>query len=92
MSACRSCPAELLWVETVPAGKRIPLDTATVDVTARGAIIVVGRFGYSLKELVERVSLKEAVSTRRAEALIAERYDAHLSHFSTCPGAARHRR
>lgn len=92
MSACRSCRAEVLWVETVPAGKRIPLDPPGVDFRAHGAIIVVGRFGYTLKELAERLALREAVSVARAEELIGARYDAHVSHFATCPQAAQHRR
>lgn len=90
-NACRSCKAEMLWAETVPAGRKVPLDPATVEPTARGALILVNGFAYSHGELVDRLAQREGVSTTRAAELIRLRYDAHLSHFSTCPNARRHR-
>jgi hypothetical protein len=65
---CRSCGAGMRWAETVPGGRRVPLDTATVDQDQRGALILVGgRYAYSLTELAERIAKKEAVSIGRAQ-------------------------
>lgn len=92
MSACRSCGQDVVWAETVPGGKKVPLDPRIVEPTERGALVLVNGYAYSHAELVERIAVKQAVSTVRAADLIRSRYDAHPSHFSTCPHADRHRK
>lgn len=92
MSACRSCGEDITWAETVPGGKKVPLDRRVVEPTARGALVLVNGYAYSHPELVDRLAQREAVSTSRAADLIRARYDAHLSHFSTCPHAEHHRK
>jgi hypothetical protein len=92
-ATCRSCGADIVWAETVPAGRKVPLDAATVDPTARGALILVGnRYAYGHADLADRIAQRQAVSVARAEDVIRSRYDAHLSHFATCPTADRHRK
>lgn len=92
-ATCRSCGADVLWAETVPAGRKVPLDVATVDATARGALVLVAnRFAYSHRDLADRIAQRQAVSVARAADVIRTRYDAHLSHFATCPNARSHRK
>lgn len=92
-AACRSCGADILWAETVPGGRKVPLNVATVEPTERGALLLVANhFAYSHTELAERIAKRQAVSLARAADVIRARYDAHLSHFATCPAADRHRK
>lgn len=60
-SACRSCGAGILWVETT-TGKRMPLDADSEQ---------------------QRVVLGDDGKARVSRTW--------LSHFATCPDAARHR-
>lgn len=85
-----------MWAVTVPGGKRVPLDVATVPATERGALVVVPRDGtlyaYSLRELAERLAAKRGRTYDRAVEAVGAEFDAHLSHFASCPNANRHRR
>jgi hypothetical protein len=49
-------------------------------------------FAYSPAELAERIALKRGLSLERARAVLAADFPWHVSHFSTCPNADKHRR
>lgn len=97
MPGCRSCPADVVWVENAVSHARLPLDAAEVDDSRADeahvyVVVPAGRttWAYPIAELAERLALKEAVSTARARELVLERYELHESHFRTCPGASKH--
>lgn len=94
-SSCRSCSAPVRWAVTVPNGRSVPLNVEPVLATERGALLVVPQggalFAYSLKELAGRVAAKRDLSYDRAAEVVAVEFDAHLSHFATCPNANDHR-
>lgn len=93
---CRSCRAEVLWAQTVPGGRNMPLDKAEVKSGAAGALVVVGACGkfwaYTPADLAERLAQSQGVSVQRASELVANDYAWHVSHFATCPDADKHRR
>ncbi len=100
MAECRSCHAPMQWgTERETAGK-IPLDVTPVQIDTPGARVVVPARGsrgpilwcYSLGDLAAAIAAREDVPISEAYLLVADRYDAYLSHFSTCPDAAQHRR
>jgi hypothetical protein len=79
MSRCRSCDAPIRWAKTA-AGKVIPVDP---EPTPKGNI----QLGY--------VGGKEvAIVVNDADALAAQAAgeDLYVTHFSSCPNAAAHRR
>ena len=81
MSAtCRSCGAPILWVRT-ERDKRMPLDAAPVPATAQRGTFVLRDKGSAEGPL--------AIAATPAQ-LPGEVY--YVSHFSTCPQAAEHRR
>lgn len=79
MNRCRSCNAEIRWARTA-SGKRMPLDLEPV----RTGNVQLGYVGG--EEL--------AIVVAPADAVAAQAAGIHLfvSHFSTCPNAATHRR
>lgn len=76
LSECRSCGAEILWVTTTN-GKRMPVDREPSD---RGNVDI--------------TDLSQARYLRQGQVELAREANLplHLSHFATCPNAARHRR
>jgi hypothetical protein len=95
MTVCRSCGAEVIWAETA-TGKRIPMDPGPVPLEQRGALVLVEagarNYVYGLADLTQTLAFAEGVSETRARELIDERYEALVSHFSSCPEADQHRR
>lgn len=94
--ACRSCGAEIQWAMTAKK-HRVPLDPDPVAPDAPGALVLVEDveavvWAYGLSDLAERMSYKLQVSMTEATRRIVAEYNARLSHFATCPNAARHRR
>lgn len=77
MSTCSSCHRTVWWVKVLPNKKRMPLDPHPVD---DGNVVIVER----APDVVARVLTKEE-----------PRFDdvsRYVSHFSTCPNAAEHRK
>ena len=76
MNTCRSCGAKILWVKT-KNGKNMPIDEESVE-------------PRDCEDTDILVSEEGAV----AAAKFAQDADEiwHVSHFSTCPKAAEHRR
>jgi len=79
MSVCRSCHAPVLWVVT-QAGKRMPLDAAPTDA---GNVI---RYGDAA-----RVLTADEVAARRSPRHV-DPGPLYVSHFTSCPNAAQHRK
>lgn len=82
-SHCRSCRAEVLWVEWA-SGKRMPVD-ATPDnrpLPKGGDIVLAVRGGLFGKLVAEKFDTN-------AHGFARNRY---TSHFATCPNANEHRR
>lgn len=94
---CRSCGSGIQWALT-PKGHRIPLDPAPVDHREHGAMVLVPDAGkaltwaYSFADLKKRLLEASDVAPEVIERNIISKYEARLSHFSTCPNAAQHRR
>lgn len=81
MSACRSCGASVLWVETEATEKRksrrMPVDAdenGRALTVANGNLVIVGRSGNG-NPIVRYVKNGK-----------------HLSHFATCAHADEHRK
>lgn len=95
MSRCKSCGAGIVWAETVPGGKNIPLDTTECSLSDGGAFVLVSKgdkhYAYKLRDLSERIAAAEGKSLDHARASAIARYESRLSHFSTCPHADEHR-
>lgn len=83
--ACRSCPAEVVWCETV-TGKRMPVDAAPVDqalhADARGLFVI----DPPLPTVSGVVPKALAVNALDPELHL------HTSHFATCPYANAYRK
>lgn len=77
-SACRSCGQEILWAVTAAKGRRIPLDPEPVP---DGNVILVQVTTGVTEAVVLRAEDRPAAGKAR-----------YVSHFSTCPQAAQHRR
>lgn len=82
-SRCRSCKAEVLWVEWA-TGKKMPVDAAPdMRPPPKGGALVLtlqgGQFGRLLVEKFD--ATKHALERNR-----------YTSHFSTCPNADEHRK
>lgn len=83
-SKCRSCEADVLWVEWPSSGKKMPVDAvADQRPPPKGGTIVLtlsgGQFGKLLAEKYDPA--KHDAKRNR-----------YTSHFSTCPQADQHRR
>ena len=76
---CRSCKAEILWVEFEATGKRMPIDALPAD---DGNVTVTYR--ANTQQLF-------ALVLRRDEDP-PENRNLYTSHFVTCPDADKHRR
>jgi hypothetical protein len=78
MSECRSCGALVRWA-VMPGGKRMPLDA---DPSPEGTIAL------------HSDGVQAAVLSRKDLTFLnaEERERLYVSHFATCPNAARHRR
>lgn len=70
MSSCRTCGADIIWVET-PSGRSMPLDAQPTEI---GNIEING-------DSIRFVKRDRNATTPR-----------YVSHFSTCPDAAKHRK
>lgn len=75
-SECRSCKALILWVEW-PSGKKMPIDVGPVTT----GNVVVAHSRSKNKLLAEGFNQRDHTGRRR-----------FVSHFTTCPKAAQHRR
>lgn len=81
-SKCRSCGAEVLWVEW-PSGKRMPVDAVADNrPVGRGGELVLTHRREADKLLVEKFN-----PTRHDK-----KRNRYTSHFATCPNADEHRR
>lgn len=81
ISTCRSCGQQIVWVRT-PNGKNMPCNTALINYVKD-------------PEGKERIVTPEGnVITGRSAGVSANEADGsgYISHFATCPNAARHRR
>lgn len=79
---CRSCPARFQWALTEAKGKRTPIDPepspeGTIRLRARGNELLPYAIVLRGDELDEARAAGENL---------------YLTHFATCPNAARHRR
>ena len=80
MSKCRSCGAEIVWIK-MASGKKMPCDASPVTYWAK-------------------MGGTEKIVTPNGEVVSCELQGDHadatgigyISHFSTCPNAAKHRR
>lgn len=70
----------------------MPFDPLGVPYEAHGVFGIVDGQAFSPSDARLHVSLKEGVSTVRAQVLLDEADAWHVSHFSTCPHAQSHRR
>jgi len=77
LAHCRSCHAPIVWTVTAN-GKRMPVD----------ADPLIASRGFRLDE--EDPAQDDIVATFTASPGVGERL--YISHFSTCPDAARHRK
>jgi hypothetical protein len=77
VSRCRICPAQVVWVNLLPSGSRMPLDaTPSPD----GKIALVGE--QEAQVLTDTAADEARNAGRRL----------HTSHFATCPNAEDWRR
>lgn len=85
---CRSCNAAILWVET-ESGRRMPLDPEPME---DGSIIIHMGPNHQQKasEIAHIETAEEAAARSKATEPAAR--TAYVSHFVTCPDAARWRR
>lgn len=79
MSRCKSCGASIVWALTA-LGKSIPLDPAPV---AAGNLVIAGGVLGTPQASVRYLTKGETPPADQAR---------FVSHFSTCPNAAEHRR
>ena len=78
MSICRSCFAEIVWVE-LPSGRRMPVDA---EAHQAGGVVF---DGCANADGNQRAHVLKADEERTGG-------DRYRSHFQTCPQAAQHRR
>jgi len=82
MSAtCRSCGAEIVWARTETTGRPMPIDVEPVD----GGNVVL----YEAPDTGELTAHVEGKGPHPVTWPTPLRY---VSHFTTCPNAAAHRR
>lgn len=81
--ACRSCGAVIVWTFT-PKGRRMPLDPESVS---DGNVIVTGHIQGGKDHGTPTVTV-----LRAGELPLQPGEPLYVSHFSTCPQAAQHRR
>ena len=85
MKTCDSCKAPIIWC-TSPAGKPTPLDAEPVKPADHRALYWV---------LVSEETTSAVTHKLGSPALVAAEERGrpiYLSHFATCPNAARHRK
>jgi hypothetical protein len=78
-STCRSCGAEILWVQWARSGKRMPVDSLP---DPNGKVVLTLRKAPEPALLAETFDPKEHLPDRRR----------FTSHFTSCPNASQHRR
>lgn len=83
MTVCRSCGQEIRWVVMASTGKRMPLDPDPNFEKGNVAFIEGGEHDSKAMTLGGPI-LDQARATQK-DAL-------YVSHFATCPQAAKHRR
>lgn len=81
MSTCRSCGAPVVWAVTT-TGKRMPVDADPVD----GGNVLLSP-AVSSGQAPTATVVGKAVQPN----LFGDDSPRYVSHFSTCPNAARHR-
>jgi hypothetical protein len=82
-SKCRSCGAEVLWVEWPSSGRRMPVDAVADNrPVGRGGDIVLTHRRSEDKLLAEKFDPSRHDAKRNR----------YTSHFSSCPNADEHRR
>lgn len=86
MTACRSCGAEIFW-GTTKNGKREPIDFEPV---AHGNIEIVA--SGETEDGVTAVLVRHLLKGEAESATLFEPPPRYVSHFVTCPDAAKHRR
>ena len=77
IATCRSCEAPILWAKTAKTGKAIPLNPEPVPADTPGALVIINGAAYG-KTAIDRIGTIGA--------------SWYVSHFATCPNAAKHRR
>lgn len=78
MSRCRSCGAPVRWIRSATTGKNMPLDA---EPTSDGNILI-DTLGLAHVHASPTAAIERGIPDQ-------PRY---LSHFTTCPDAAAHRR
>jgi hypothetical protein len=78
LTTCRSCKAPMAWATNVHTGKNVPIDPDPVD---NGNLVLV--------EIVPGAKLQVRYVKTYERTGSMPRY---VSHFSTCPNAAEHRK
>lgn len=80
-STCRSCGRQIIWIRT-KAGKNMPCDTTLINYKLDGNATdnIVTENGNVIRCNARDISPEEADGT------------GYISHFATCPNAARHRK
>lgn len=84
-STCRSCSAAIVWAQTIN-GKQIPVDHLPV---ANGNVDLVS---HSDPREAPIAHMLDATGQRDVDGLRRSPFLRYVSHFSTCPDAARHRK
>jgi hypothetical protein len=84
VTACRSCGAEIVWAVTTE-GRRMPVDAQPVD--GGNLLLTPADHRRPAGEPTATVVGKRAQPT-----LFGDDGPRYVSHFVTCPDAARHRR
>ena len=82
-SKCRSCGAEVLWVEWKRSGKRMPIDAKPAERRMAGMVVVDHRPADN-KLIAEKFD--------GANPEHAKRPRVYESHFATCPNPEQHRK
>ena len=77
MSKCRSCNAEIVWIQT-PKGKWIPCDAGLIAYKEGGNELLVKDDGSTVR--------CTTVFEEKADGM------ARMAHWATCPGADKFRR
>lgn len=85
MANCRSCYAEIIWLDT-EKGNKMPVNPEVVKiiVASNGNTTIVTSLGKIIKGF--RIDTDQVLLFEEVTAL------GYVSHFATCPNALQHRR
>lgn len=96
VKACSSCGAGVVWCRHADTDRPMPMDAAQALPGAPGAFVVrrtrMGAVTYSPDEAVARRAVECQESEADARAFLLAHGEWRVSHFATCPDAAKHRR